>query len=161
MELFLEFLDRKQREGKNHLKMINKILSNEGFKVKSFLDEDDSDEPYLFVYNNKKDTPFEGIRIYEIGNMIAYRPQRREKTHPYGSAYKIDMEGMFNDFMSENMSEEKAGKKVMQSLVHEVEKFFRKSAHAEADMQGKETDGLGLIVKTGGSDYASMLLNKM
>ena len=158
MELFLEFIDRKQREGKKHLEIISEILKKEGFNVTSHVD---NEEPYLFVQNKETDTSFGGIRIYEIGNMVAYRVQKREKTHPYGMAYRLDMEGMFNDFMSENMSEEDAGKKVMESLTNEISKFFKKSAKAESEMRDQEKDGLGLIVKTGGTDYASTLLNKM
>lgn len=158
MKLFLEFLDRKQREGKHHLSLLAKVLKKENYDVKSFLDEE---EPYIFVYNKNKNTNFDGVRIYEIGNMVAYRIQKREQTHPYGTAYRLDMEGMFNDFMSENMTEENAGKKVMQSVIDEIEKFFKKSAAAEDELRHQEKDGLGLIVKTGGNDYASMLLNKM
>lgn len=158
MELFLEFLDRKQREGKRHLKIIREVLRKAGKKVASYLNEED---PYIFVYNDKSNTSFEGIRIYEIGNIVAYRIQKREQTHPYGKAYKLDMEGMFNDFMSENMEEEKAGEMVMNSLVDELDKFFAKSSKAEQSLREPEQNGLGLIVKTGGTDYASTILNKM
>jgi hypothetical protein len=67
---------------------------------------------------------------------------------------------MFNDFMSENMKEEEAGKKVIESVVEELQKFFVKSAKAEQDLRDSGQDGTGLIVKTGGTDYSSTVLNK-
>jgi hypothetical protein len=154
---FLEFIDRKQRDAKKHLKLVEKLLSKNGMQVYSHLDEEE--QPYIFVKSPKK-VSFDGVRIYEIGEMIAYRIQKEEKTHPFGKAYLLDIEDMFNDFMSENMKEEEAGKKVIESVVEELQKFFVKSAKAEQDLRDSGQDGTGLIVKTGGTDYSSTVLNK-
>lgn len=158
-KLFLEFIDKKQRQAKKHLKLIEQLLSKNGMEVKSHIDNDEDDQPYIFVKSTDKRLSFEGVRIFEIGNMVAYRVQKQEKTHPYGKSYMLDVEDMFNDYMSENMKEEEAGKKVIESVVDEIQKFFSKSAKAEADM--RDADMPQIVLKAGGSDYSSTLLTKL
>lgn len=155
---FLEFVDRKQREGKKHLKLIERLLRKGGMQVYAHLE--DEEQPYVFVKAPNEKLSFDGIRVYEIGEMIAYRIQKEEKTHPFGKAYMLDIEDMFNDFMSENMEEEEAGQKVIESVVEELKKFFIKSGKAEQEMRDSGADGSGLIIKTGGNDYASSVLNR-
>jgi hypothetical protein len=155
---FLEFVDRKQREGKKHLKLIERLLRKGGMQVYAHLE--DEEQPYVFVKAPNEKLSFDGIRVYEIGEMIAYRIQKEEKTHPFGKAYMLDIEDMFNDFMSENMEEEEAGHKVIESVVEELKKFFTKSGKAEQEMRDGGADGSGLIIKTGGNDYASSVLNR-
>jgi hypothetical protein len=157
MEQFLEFVDRKERESRKHLKLVEKALKNAGLKVENYIDQDDS---YLFVNTTNPDTPFEGVRVYEIGNSLAYRIQKEKETEPYGKAYLLDLEEMFHDFMSENMKEEKAGKKVIDSLVNEIKQFFDRSAKAESEILGKERDKT-VILKTGGTDYSGMVVSKI
>ena len=62
---FVEFIDKKERETKKQLKIIEQILQHHGMTVKNNLHDDD---PYLFVYNPQKNTFFEGIRIYKVGD---------------------------------------------------------------------------------------------
>lgn len=155
---FLEFVDRKQREAKKHLKLIERLLRKGGMKVYSHLENED--QPYIFLKSSNEKLSFDGIRIYEIGEMIAYRVQKEEQTHPFGKAYMLDVEDMFNDFMSENMKEEEAGKKVIESVVEELKKFFSKSSKAEMELKDSGQDGTGLIIKTGGTDYSASVLNR-
>ena len=159
MQNFMEFVDRKQRESREQLRLVKKILDEAKMEVKDHLDE--GDEPYLFVKANNKKLPFEGIRLYHIGDQIAYRVQNLEDTEPYGKAYALNMEDMFNDFMSENMGEDEAGKKVMESVVKEIKKFFKRSAEAEEEIRTGQKDGVGTIIKTGGTDYSAMVLNRL
>ena len=153
----LEFLNRKQREANKHLKLIEKLLRKGGMQVFSYIENED---PYIYVKSPNQSLSFDGIRVYQIGEMIAYRIQKQEKTHPYGKAYLLDIEDMFNDFMSENMKEELAGMKVIESVVDELKKFFSKSAAAEADLLDSGEDGNNLIIRAGGSDYSASVLNK-
>jgi len=157
MEQFLEFVDRKERESIKHLNLVEKALKNAGLETNSYVDQDDS---YIFVKTTNSDTPFEGIRIYKIGDTLAYRTQKEKETEPYGKAYLLDLEEMFNDFMSENIKEEKAGKKVIDSLINEIKQFFDRSAKAEAEISGKERDKT-VILKTGGTDYSGMVVSKI
>lgn len=153
-----EWIDRRQREAKKHLKLIEKLLKKSNFEVDSYLEDEN---PYVFVKSPQKTKlSFEGIRIYEIGEMIAYRVQREKKTEPFGKAYLLDLEEMFNDYMSENMKENDAGKKVIESVALEVKKFFKKSGEAEQELLDSEGGGV-ILNAAGGSDYSSMVMNKM
>lgn len=154
---FLEFVDRKQREAVKHLSLIEKLMLKSGMKVDSFLEED---EPYVFVRSPDHRLSFDGVRIYEIAGMIAYRVQRELKTQPYGKAYLLDVEDMFNDFMSEKMKEEEAGQKVVESVISEIKKFFERSAEAEQELTDSGQDSAGIILKAGGGDVTSGVLNK-
>ena len=158
MRHFLEFVDKRQRDAKKHLKLVEKMLKKNGMDVKSFLEEDD---PYLFVKATEK-LSFEGIRIYEIASTMAYRIQKESNTHPYGLAYSLNIEEMFNDFMGDNISEEKAAEKVIESTVKEIKKFFKKSAEAEDDLNNSSVMmGDKYLLRTGGTDYSNLVINKM
>ena len=154
MELFTEFVDRKQRDAKKHLKIIERMFKTSGLQAKGYFEEDN---PYVFV-KAPKSLSFEGVRIYEIGNMVAYRVVNEEKTEPYGKAYQLNLEEMFNDYMSENVKEEEAGKKVIQSVVSELKRFFDKSEKAEEDL---ETAGEpGVVVQSSGVDLANLVFTR-
>jgi hypothetical protein len=156
--MFMEFVDRQQRESRRHLKIMEKLLKSQGMQVKSHLEDED---PYIFVKTTTPRLSFDGIRIYEIGEALAYRVVKEEKTEPYGKAYSLNLEQMFNDFMSENkMESEQAGKKVIESVLNELKKFFDKSATAEKELKAGDLDGTGIILRTGGTDYSSLVFNK-
>lgn len=161
MKTFLEFVDKQEREAKKQLSLVKKLLENQKMNVGDHLDDED---PYIFVKNPANvNLSFDGIRIYKIGDTIAYRVQRQESTHPYGKSYLLDIEEMFNDLMSEeDMTKEKAGKEVIKSVAEEIQNFFRKSVEAEAELkqgafdQGGDPLGRGLISTTG-SGYSNLV----
>lgn len=158
VKLFMEFVDRQQRESRRHLKIMEKLLKSQGMQVKLHTEDED---PYLFVKASAPKLSFDGIRVYEIGTTLAYRVVKEEKTEPYGKAYALNLEEMFNDFMGENkMEEEQAGKKVIESVTNELKKFFDKSEKAEKELKAGDLDGTGIILRTGGTDYASLVFNK-
>jgi hypothetical protein len=159
MKLFREFIDRKQREAKRHLKIIEQVLQKSGLQAKGYFSSDE--EPYVFVKAPSKKLSFEGVRIYEIGEMVAYRVVKEEKTEPYGKAYRLNLEEMFNDYMSENkMKEEEAAQKVIESVVLELKKFFAKSEEAEQQLKDVNGSESNVILKTGGTDYSSLVFSK-
>ncbi len=154
---FFEFVDRKQREAIKQLQIIKRILTRFEFQIASHL-HNKSDDPYLFVYNPDSTTNF-GIRIYKIGNQMAYRIQRKEKTHPYGQARSLDIETMWDDILSDNQDDEGAAKELMQSLADELKDFFKKSAKAEKENRRNKGDRspLGAVDIRGstGTDYSN------
>lgn len=163
---FGEFVDKKMRDAVKQLKLVEKLLKKQGLKVESFLENTD-DEPYVFCYNPSRTGSFDGIRIYKIADKIAFRIQKESKTHPYGKAYSIPIEEMFQDFLEDQkVKEEEAGKKVIESVAREVRKFFEKSADAERDermsgIEGQMGDSAGSVaIKSTGSDYSSLIYNK-
>ena len=90
---------------------------------------------------------------------MAYRVQKEEKTHPYGRAYLLDIENMFNEFLEE-MEEKEAGKKVIEAISEEFENFFKKSSNVEKDLF-KDAGGLGkIVIHSTGTDYSNMVHKK-
>jgi hypothetical protein len=162
MHGFVEFVDKKMRENRRHLGLVKKILEQNGMKVTDHRQEDD---PYIFVNNTEKTMSFDGIRIYKIGDIMAYRVQKQENTHPYGRAYPLDLEEMYEDYMADDFKEEEVAKQIVQSVAEEMKKFFKKSAEAENDIRSAELDqnqdGMGkIIVRTTGTDYSNMVSSK-
>ena len=124
MKKFSNFIETKKRKIKKELKLIKKALEHEKYEVKEFLNEYD---PYIYLKIPERDSLFfEGIRIYKIGESFAYRVQNSEKSHPYGKSYKLDVEGIFNDFVSENADEKKAGLNTIKELGKQIKQFIKK-----------------------------------
>lgn len=157
MEQFLEFVDRKERESRRHLKIVSKALKSAGMNVYEHIDHEDS---YIFVKAKNEELSFEGIRIYEIGDSLAYRVQKEKDTEPFGKAYPLNLEEMFNDLMGENMKEEQAGKEVVKGVVKEIKEFFKKSAKAQSEIDDSAYER-PVVLKTGGTDYSGMVVGKM
>jgi len=162
---FGDFVDKKKRDSLRQLGLIRQMLETQGLKVDNFL-ENSEEEPYIFVFNPSKNGSFDGLRVYKIGDIISFRIQKENKTHPYGAAYAMPIEDMFQDFMSdEDIDEVEAGKKVMESVSKEIRKFFEKSVEAERDERDelidKDNSNAGsVLVKTTGTDYSSLVHNK-
>jgi hypothetical protein len=154
---FNEFVNHRERESRDHLKLIEKILKSgkDSLKVKSFLSEDD---PYLFVYAPNENFTFEGIRVYPIGDTYAYKIQNAEDTQPFGKAYSLDLEKMFADHMSDNIESDEAAKRVSENVKREINRFFELTGKAEEELAGTKPDS-GYVLKTGGSDYSSLIFN--
>ena len=154
---FGEFIDKKTRESRKRLKLVEQILTKGGMTVKNHVEDR---EPYLFVLSPSKKVSFAGVRIYQIGESIAYRIQKEEKTHPYGKAYRLDIAQMYDDLTSDDdMTEKKAAYDVIEALPKELKKFFDESAMAERQMRDDQFDQMGdplsrVIVNTQGTDYS-------
>ena len=160
MNRFVEFINKEDRKAKEQLVIVGKILESHKFQVKDFTEDSD---PYIFVVNPGGGLSFEGIRIYKIGDTLAYKVQREDKTHPYGKPYSLNLPEMFSDYMSENMKPEDAGKKVARAVVHEISNFFKNSSDAEKDLASGEFDeplDATSIRSTSGTDYSSKVLGK-
>lgn len=159
MKTFLEFVERKERESIKHLNLIAKMLKND-FAIKEFLNN--NKDPYIFVQvpSEFKSMSFKGIRIYEIGDCMAYRIQQESDTEPYGKAYSIKINEMFNDFMSDMDSEDKVLEEIKKQIINEIKNFFTKTLKAENEMINKGTDQQNYIMKAGGTDYSNMVLSK-
>jgi hypothetical protein len=160
---FGDFLDKKKREGIKQLEILHKMLENNGMKVENFIETDDPDsEPYIYCHNPSRNGSFDGIRIYKIGDRLAFRIQKENKTHPYGSAYPLNIEEMFNDFLTdEKVDEKKAGQRVIEYVGKEIKRFFNKCIEIEREDKDAEIEGMGnILVKSSGSDYSSLIFNK-
>jgi hypothetical protein len=169
---FGDWVDKKKRDSLKELNLVEKMLKKHGMKIENHLEDSDGEDPYVFCYNPSKEGSFDGIRIYKIGDKLAFRIQKESQTHPYGRAYALDIEEMYNDFLEdEETSEDKAGKKVIEAVVKEIRRFFEKSVEIErddrksgfGDPSGGSSPGgeMGNIaIRQQGSDYSSLIHSK-
>jgi hypothetical protein len=160
---FGDFVDKKKRESIRQLKIMKKLLERSGLKVENFIEDKEIKEPYIFCYSPSKKNDFDGIRIYKIGSDLAFRIQKESKTHPYGSAYSLPIESMYNDFLSDEGTDQiKAGKKIIESVGMEIKKFFERSVEAEKSYRNMEVDNMGnILVRSTGTDYSALIYNKV
>lgn len=164
---FGDFVDKKKRDALRQLGLIEQLLKKQGLRVESYL-HNSEDDPYIFCYNPSRNASFDGIRIYKIADTIAFRIQKESETHPYGKAYQLPIEEMFQDFLQdEKIKEQEAGQKVIEAVSNEVRKFFDKSVEAERnermkDIEGQRGDSNGnvMIRSTAGDDYSNLIYNK-
>lgn len=158
---FHEFVDRKKRECRKHLALLKKLFEKTGFRVIERLEDDD---PYIYVKNTSKNVSFDGVRVYKLGDTVAYRVAKQEQTHPYGKAYMLAVEDMFDDFISE-YDEGEAIKMVVTEVSKEMKKFFTKSEEAEYELNTTQFDrgiaGQGqIMLRGGGTDYSNQVHSK-
>ena len=164
MSTFGEFVDIKMRLAKRRLGLVEKVLVRERFVVRPHLD--DTDEPYLYIASPQSRLSFGGVRVYVTGESVAYRIQKDDKTHPYGKAYRLDIEEMYNDLMSEeDMTEKKAATEVIEAVGKELNKFFQESLKAEKEIKHSEFDAIGdplgrVSVRSSMTDYGSLINNR-
>jgi len=158
MKTFNEFIDRKSREIRKQLGLLKKVVEQQGFSVKDHLDDD---EPYLYVKNPNK-TSFDGIRVYKALGNIGFRVQKEEATHPYGKAYSLDVEEMYDDLLEDDKKDEKAAESVMKMIGEELKRFFDRSSEAEKEIRSSEFDQDGdpldkVVIKSTGTDYSNTI----
>lgn len=164
MRSFKDYVDNKQRKVIKQLQLIGNMLERSGLKISDFTETTEvGQDPYVFVFNTAGTRYFDGIRVYSIGNKIAYRVQKEETTHPFGKAYALDVETMFNDFLEEeNVDEKKAGKMIIEELPQMMRRFFERSAKAEQELETQEIiDKKDQTIRsTTSSDYSDMIHKK-
>lgn len=144
---FKEFIDKKKRESIRQLRTVKKVLDHGGFTTEAYFTKDD---PYLFVYSNNDQLTFAGVRVYKIGDTLAYRIQKDKETHPYGNAYSLNIEEMYNDLISENGNEQEAGERIISAITAEFISFFKKSGEAEEELSQDDVDSYGKVVSNSG-----------
>lgn len=159
MQKFKHFTNRKARKARRELGIVKRLLERHDMRVKEFLDDDE--DPYLFVFAPKGGLSFDGIRIYKAGDEVAYRVQKEQATHPYGRAYPLPVEDMYNDALADHRNEEKAGREVMRTVAEDIQKFFAKSERAEREIRATGIDQSGdIAIKSTGTDYSNQIYSK-
>ena len=157
---FIEFVDRKQRETTKQLEIVKGILRKSDLQVASFL-HGKHEDPYLFVYSTGGNNF--GIRIYKIGDQLAYRIQRKEKTHPYGQSYPLDLEEIWDDLKSDGKSTDEAVKEIVKAVGDEIKDFFKQSTKATKEIRKNTPDegplGYVNVRSTTGTDYSTTVSN--
>ena len=155
---FSDFLNKKNRDDVKHLGILEKVLQSKGMKTENHLDEHD---PYIFCYNPTKNCSFDGVRLYIIAENVAFRIQKHADTHPYGRAYQLKIEEMFEDYLSDDgVSKKDAGMKVMEEIVTAIRKFFDTSSTIEKEIRIGDLNTAGTIeVRSQSNDYSNQIHN--
>lgn len=135
MNNFQNFVNKKSKVTRRQLGILEKVLKLGGFSTRSFIE---SENPYIFIKSTDDKLSFGGIRMYKIGEHIAFRVQNAESTHPYGKAYSIPVEELYNDIVSEEANEEHAAQEVMKSISQEIRNFFKKNVAASSEIKSFE-----------------------
>jgi len=153
---FLSFLDIKNKKIIEQLEILEKILSKK-FKVDSFLQ---NESPYVFVYSQEENLPFQGVRIYKVGSNWAYRIQNENETQPYGKAYPLKLEEIYEDLVADSQ-EKDVGEIIANALIEEFENFFKKSSEAEMNNNSfiitKKDVSNQTIVGRNSGDFSNMI----
>jgi hypothetical protein len=170
MRRFSGFMERKDRENKNNLRVLSKVLERAGFTVHDHLDH--HQDPYIYIEKPIGFDPliesltFGGIRVYTRGtDIVSFRPQNKEAAEPFGLAYLLDVTGMYKDLIREQNTD-KIGLDLIRYLVEEVSNFFVISAKKQSDDEGdKVIDSMGTVINgsTGGAgskDYGNSISNR-
>lgn len=165
MRNFSTFLATKDREDREHLRILNHIFEKAGFQVANHID--DQKEAYIFVRKPADVEPiletlsFEGIRIFTRGKELCFRAQNKENVEPWGSAYSLNIREMFKDLVHESHDKEKVGHLIIKFLIQEVKNFFVQSAQAEKEKQppgiADDTKMGAAVVGASGTDYSNMV----
>lgn len=126
---FSSFLDIKNKKTIKELNILKEILSK-NFEIKTFLEQS---SPYIFLKPKNSDLDFEGVRIYKIGSNWAYRIQNESDSEPYGKAYPLELESMFEEIIPDS-DEEEAGEIIANALIEEFNNFFKLSSKIEKEL---------------------------
>lgn len=170
MITFLEYINRTDDTVVRRLKLLKRALEQGGFLVKDFaLAEDD---PHVFVYSLPKVSTFEGVRFYIYGDTLAFRPQKKVDTEPYGEAYSFNIQDMFDDMMmdygDDKQDVNKPVKECLKKMAQEIRTYFIKSKTSEeelvkiqlSDIDDKDSKSDGIVINTTGTDYATRIYSK-
>jgi len=177
MRTFLEFFHNHNTEDTcEKLVLLKKVLEKGGLQVHD--GTHDHLNPFLFVKAWPKPNSFEGIRFYMNGDILSFRVQKYQETQPYGQAYHMDVQKMFEDNILNKKDEKEALAETFKAIDQKVRKFFRDSKKAEdeivktqitsMDIEDKTDDGrlnrkpddAPLIVNPYGGDYSNKVYSK-
>lgn len=150
---FSAFVDRKTERARSELAVVRDVLGSGGIKVEDFTKGRD---PYLFVHPTSDGLDFGGVRIYKIGGDMAYRLQNEAETQPYGKSYQMDIEGMFEEIISDT-DEEKAAEQVKKAVVEEIKSFFDRSLKAQEKLGGEFDPQSKIVVPGRSTDLSNMM----
>jgi len=155
---FMSYISRRNQQVIEHLKLVKEILGKGGLEVRDNTSE--NADPYLFVFNPQSNLSFDGIRIYNIGNKLAFRAQKHEDTEPFGKAYGLNVEKLFEDMMTDDTEDKKMAVDIAKAIIAEVKMFFKESWKAENDPELAKKDPLDrILVRTAGHDYSNVTYN--
>jgi hypothetical protein len=165
MILFNEYVDRHHYFAKRKLRLLKNVLEKDGLRIEDFTR--DEQEPYIFVYAYPVPTTFEGIRFYMLGDILAFKTQKKAETQPYGESYELDLQAMLIDIFDteKDKSEKHITNLLMKLIGRELRDHFKRAKKAEDELlNGQVTsskDAAGqIVIRNGGNDYSNTIFSK-
>jgi hypothetical protein len=165
MQTFFEYaLHRVKSFEPDRLKDLYRLLKAGGLVVVDKTNE--QNDPHLWVQAHPTPQEFSGIRVYLLGNICAFRVQKLETTEPYGKAYLMDLQGIFDKILEKmgnkaQKSSKEAVKELIKSVSGEINAFYHDSIKDEEEfvqdqLYGPERSDVGgaALVPSSGFDYS-------
>jgi hypothetical protein len=163
MKTFLEYqIHRIKQDNPKRLKTLMKVLIQSGLFVNDHTEDEDC---HLFVTAMPPPQEFEGVRIYCLGNICAYRVQKLKDTEPYGKSYLLDLQKTFDDILEER-GMKTSNKDVVEAFIErlgkELRKFFKTSIkdedefiQSQMDAEDKSDPASAMVLPAYSPDYSS------
>ena len=165
MQTFLEYsLHRVRSYEPDRLKDLFKLLEKGGLVVTDRTHEEN--DPHIWVQAHPKPQEFDGIRVYLLGNICAFRVQKLPTTEPYGKSYLIDLQGIFDKILEKmgndaKKDSKKAVKELVQAVAKKIKSFYFDAIRDEEEfvqdqLYGPERTDVGgaALVPSSGFDYS-------
>jgi hypothetical protein len=166
MLTFLEYSIHRVREQQpKKLKLLLQAIKAAGLVA---IDHTDNEkDPHIFLKAFPQPEEFDGVRVYILGHIVAFRVQKNEGTSPYGKAYLLDMQKIYEDLLEEedpNTEEEKREtlKKLVRKIGDKIRNFWKDSIKDEEEQLKDElgsmnrTDiGGAMLAPAYGGDYSN------
>jgi len=148
MQTFFEFFKRDEYESRKHLKLLKKVFSDDGMYSIDFTDGE-HEEPYIYVAA-PSDVSYQGLRVYQKGNILAFRVQKNPKTVPYGTPVEIKIQNILDKILMDVDNEDDAVENLNKEICKIVKDFFKQTKTAEekilnAELSDDSLDGFGQI----------------
>jgi hypothetical protein len=167
MKTFLEYqIHRIKQDNPKRLQTLMKVLIQSGLFVQDYTE---SYDPHIFVSAMPEPQEFEGIRIYCLGNICAYRVQKMKDTEPYGKSYLLDLQKTYDDILEEKgmkSTNKDTVEAFIERLGKEIRKFFKTSMQDEeefiksqVDAEDRKDSGDAAILPAYSQDYSSSVYN--
>ena len=141
MKTYFEYqVHRIKQDNPKRLKTLMKCLIQSGLFVNDHTEDEDC---HIFVTAIPEPEEFEGIRIYCLGNICAYRVQKLKDTEPYGKSYLLDLQKTFDDILEEKgmkTSNKDCVEAFIERIGKELRKFFKTSIEDEEEFIQSQID---------------------
>lgn len=133
MSIFSDYLKSRNYSGRRKLAIFAEVMRRADLHV---IPRFDGAEPHLFVSRGPDRT---GVRIYEIGDRLAFRVQDLPDGEPHGRAFGIDVQRLFEEIIEEidDKTPENAAWLLLGELGNAMKSFFADSIKAARKKPGE------------------------
>ena len=165
MKTFLEFAVHRVRDYEpERLHDLFRLLQKGGLVAIDRTHQ--QNDPHIWVQAHPKPQEFDGVRVYLLGNICAFRVQKLATTQPYGKSYQLDLQEMFNKILERMGNDAKtnmklAVKELIKKVAEKIIGFYQLAIQDEEEfmqdqLYGPERTDVGgaALVPSSGFDYS-------